>query len=346
MDYSAASIGAIGSPAKLFDLPDPMGLPLNAYAALDLSFNPDRTRITYLMPIEIGAINGLYSFLLAAEVNSDGADQVSVLNVDGGGRSVPTLPLLIYAYFPDVYDQVAVVSSPYSDFDPPRYLLPTEWALLTAPAGNQARIEATILAMLSGTDSPYSGAAGYGSFYANADNIATAPPVTGQLQVAHDAGSAYQASPSGSAVASSLSNSGRAAKLIFSGTVTNITLDTQGLDYGVVTISGSGAYAGDTFTIQYENENICAYKQSYSASTPFVLGPDSVAYVPTNGTVFDNSDLYTIFKKGEKPAVDIVAIEASPQIAQISGIMTAWGDVRAAIPDQKCDFPYTTPWMN
>ena len=44
--------------------------------------------------------------------------------------------------------------------------------------------------------------------------------------------------------------------------------------------------------------------------------------------------------------MDIVAIEASPQITQISGIMTAWGDVRAAIPDQKCDFPYTTPWIN
>lgn len=344
--YSAASVGAIGSPAKLFDLPDPLGLPRNAYAALDLTFNELQTPINYLMPIEVGAINGLYAFLLAAELNNiDPDNHVSVLNVDGGGRSVPTLPLLIYSYFPNVYDQKAAVSSPDSTIEPP-LPFPSEWALLTAPAGNQARIEATILAMLSGADSPYNGAAGYGSFYAKADNIAISPPVTGQIKVAHDAGSAYQVSPTGSAVVASLNDSGRVAKVIFSGTVTDITLDTQGLDYGVVTVTGSGSYENDEFMIQYENENICAYKKSYSASSPYVLGPDSVAYVPTSGVVFDNSDLYNIFKQGQKPKVDIVGIQASPQITQVADILEAWAEVRAAIPNDNCDFPYTTPWLD
>ncbi len=343
-NYSAASVGAIGSPVELFNLPDPLNLPYNAYTASDLMFNKLQTPINYLMPIEVGAINGLYSFLLASKLsNIYSDDDISVLNVDGGGRSVPTLPLLIYSYFPNIYDQDAVVTSPTSEVDPP-LPSPSEWALLTAPGGNQERIESTILAMLSGADSPYTGAAGYGSFYAKADNISVSPPVTGQLQVAHDAGTAYKNSPSGSSVAASLNNSDRFAKVIFSGTVTNITLDTHGLDYGEVTITGSGSYAGDTFIIQYENENICAYKNSYSTATPFVLGPDSVAYVPTNGTIFDNSDLYNIFQSGGRPSVDIVAIEASYQITKIPGILEAWDLVRAAIPDNKCNFPYATPW--
>ena len=343
--YSAASVGAIGSPASLFDLPDPMGLPRNAYAGMNFLFNHLQTPIKYLMPIEVGAINGLFPFLLAVELNKDNPDnQVSVLNVDGGGRSVPTLPLLIYSYSSNVYDQSAIVSSPFSTVQgtPP---IPSEWAALNALGGSQARIEATILAMLSDKSSPYSGAAGYGSFYAKADEIAGSPPVTGQIKVAHDVGVAYQTSSTGTAVAAKLNDSGRNAKVVFSGTVTDVTQDTEGLDTGVVTITGSGSYENDEFTIQYENENICAYKRTYSTSAPFILGPDSVAYVPTKRGVFDNSDLYTDFQGGQKPEVDIVAIQASSQINDIPGIVKAWGAVRAAIPNGKCDFPYTTPWL-
>lgn len=344
-DHSAATIGAIGSPASLFDLPDPLELPLNAYRGMYFLFNHLETPINYLMPIEVGAINGLYALLVALELNKEiPGSQISVLNVDGGGRSVPTLPLLIYSYFPSVYDQSAVVTSPFStvQLKPP---VPSEWAILNALGGSQARIEATILAMLSGKNSPYSGAAGYGSFYAKADVIANSPPVTGQIKVARDIGQTYRGSPAGSAVAAKLNDSGRVAKVVFSGTVTNVTQDTQGLDYGVVTITGSGPYENDEFTIQYENENICAYLKTYSASAPYVLGPDSVAYVPTDGNVFDNSDLYKAFQGGQKPQVDIVAIQASPQITNIPGIVEAWGAVRAAIPNGQCDFPYTTPWL-
>ncbi|MYH70448.1 MAG: DUF917 family protein [Gammaproteobacteria bacterium] len=167
-----------------------------------------------------------------------------------------------------------------------------------------------------------------------------------QLSDPRDAGVAYGKSPSGESVANSLTSSGRHAQLIFSGTVTDITLDTQGLDLGVVTVSGSGNYDGDTFTIQYENENICAHKQSYSTTTPFVLGPDSIGYVPLDGTVFDNSDLYQQFQKGTRPKVDVIAVLASNQITQISNIMDAWQQVRAAIPNGKCNFEYKTPWLS
>lgn len=344
--YSAASVGAIGSPAELFSLTDPLGLPLNAYIGLDLVFEHYEAPISYIMPIEVGAINGIFAFLATNTLNNESSTlSISVLNVDGGGRSVPTLPLLLYSQYPNVYDQSAVVTSPTSVIMrvPPG---PSEWAILNAPGGNQERIESAILAMLSGTDSPYKGAAGYGSFYIKADDISGNPPVLGQLSVARDAGVAYGKSPTGESVANSLTGSGRHTQLIFSGAVTDITLDTQGLDLGVVTVSGSGNYDGDTFTIQYENENICAYKESYSTATPFVLGPDSIGYVPLDGTVFDNSDLYEQFKKGAKPKVDIIAVLASSQITQIPNIMDAWQEVRAAIPDGKCDFEYKTPWSS
>lgn len=343
--FKAASVGAIGSPATLFNLEDPLGLPLNAYNGLNITHADGATkRISYLMPIEVGAINGLYAFLLANKVTSS-TFPVTVLDVDGGGRSVPTLPLLLYSYFPDVYNQSALVTAPTAkpkgDVD-----TPSEYALLYAEDGNQGRVETTILAMLSGKDSPYAGAAGYGSFYADADDISKGLPVTGQISVAVDAGKAYKASPTGNSVATSLNNSGRTSKVIFSGKVTGITRDTEGLDLGLITITGSGNNAGDMFTINYENENICAYKHSYSTTTPFVLGPDSVGYVPTNGTMFDNSDLYNIFQGGEMPEVDIVAILTSKQVSDNSGIMAAWADVRKGIPESKCDFPYKTPWLN
>ena len=344
-NYTAASIGAIGSPAALFKLPDPLALPYNAYAAMDFLYEQYEKPIKYLMPIEVGAINGLYAFLLAQKLNGIHADNdIRVLDVDGGGRSVPTLPLLIYSYFPNLYDQSAFVASQYSTI-PPTNPIPSEWAVLTAAGGSQQRIEDTILAMLSGKDSPYAGAAGYGSFYAAADEIAGSPPVTGQIGVAHSVGQSYAQSPEGGKVASALESAGRTAKAIFSGKVTDITLDTSGLDYGVVTVTGTDSHSGDTFKVQYENENICAYLDSFSTSEPFVLGPDSIGYVPTNGTVFDNSDLYDlVHNKGQEPQVDIVAIKADDQILAIAGIMEAWGHVRAGIPAGACDFAYSSPW--
>ena len=344
-NYTAASIGAIGSPAALFDLPDPLALPYNVYGAMDFLYEKYEQPIKYLMPIEVGAINGLYSFLLAEKLNGINADNdIRVLDVDGGGRSVPTLPLLIYSYFPDVYEQSAFVASQYSVISPTDPI-PSEWAALTAAGGSQQRIEDTILAMLSSKDSPYAGAAGYGSFYAVADNIPGSPPVTGQIGVAHAVGQSYKDSPEGGTVASALQSAGRTAKAIFSGKVTDITLDTSGLDYGVVTVTGTGSYDGDTFSVQYENENICAYLDSYSKSEPYVLGPDSIGYVPTDGTAFDNSDLYDlVHNKGQQPQVDIVAIRADDQILAIPGIMEAWGDVRAGIPEGACDFDYSSPW--
>ena len=343
--YSAASIGAIGSPAELFKLPDPLSLPYNVYAAMDLTYEKYEKAIKYLMPIEVGAINGLYAFLLAEKLNSiNPENEITVLDVDGGGRSVPTLPLLMYSYFPDVYDQSAFVTSQFSAI-PPSHPFPTEWALLTAAGGSQDRIENTILSMLSGNDSPYKGAAGYGSFYASADDISDSPPVTGQIGVAHTVGNTYAESPEGSEVASALSDEGRSAKSVFSGKVTDITLDTSGLDYGVVTITGTGSYDGRKFTIQYENENICAYSDHYSSTEPYILGPDSIAYVPTDGIVFDNSDLYElVHTQKQQPAVDVVAIKADDQVLDMSGIMEAWSSVRAAIPKGACDFPYSSPW--
>lgn len=343
-NLAAASVGAIGSPADLFSLPDPLALPSTAYSALNFVYNSDnRSPIDYLMPIEVGAINGLYSFLLAYRINSHAVpDAVSVLNVDGGGRSVPTLPLLIYSQFPNIYSQEAAVTSPTATVIPPS-VTPDEWAFLTAAGGNQQRVEKTILAMLA-KNSPYQGAAGYGSFWTLVDDLVTAPPVQGQLSVARNLGGVYASAPAGDKVAASLTASQRTAKHIFSGRVASITRDTAGLDYGLVTIIGTGAYQGDTFTIQYENENICAFKASHSNTEPYVLGPDSIAYVPTDGAVFDNSDLYDIVQKGQHPYVDIVAILASPRITGIPGIMDSWSEVRSAIPHDACNFPYSSPW--
>ena len=95
--YSAASVGAIGSPAGLFELPDPLGLPFNAYVALDLTFKHLETPVNYLMPIEVGAINGLYPFLLASKLNNENpGNAISVLNVDGGNSRCCHPPQVIW----------------------------------------------------------------------------------------------------------------------------------------------------------------------------------------------------------------------------------------------------------
>ena len=347
----AATIGAIGSPEALFGLDNPLLLVETAFLAMFAHNLPPggspQPDIGYLMPVEVGSVNGLYAFLLAASINqtAPAGDQVSVLDVDGGGRSVPTLPLLIYSNFPKTYAQYAVLTSPEAEpVYPPAAPQPTEWALLTAQAGDQGRIENTILAMLSGKDSPYAGAAGYGSFYAPVSAVKLNPPVTGQISLAVKVGAAYKQSPTGDAVVGALGAGQRTAKVLFTGKVTNMTEDTTGLDYGVVTIAGSGANAGDTFTIQYENENICAFKESYSKTSPFVLGPDTVAYVPADGTVLDNSDLLAAVKAGQQPAVTIVAIDTVDAVKNNPAMMASWSQVRAAIPNNACNFAYAQPW--
>ena len=59
----------------------------------------------------------------------------------------------------------------------------------------------------------------------------------------------------------------------------------------------------------------------------------------------DYQNLTSGTNSGVRPDVDIVAILASPQITDIGGIMEAWEAVRAAIPNGKCNFAYSTPWI-
>ena len=345
----AAAVGAIGSPASIFSLIEPLGLPLNARRGLSVTFNAEDDIVSFLMPIEVGAINGLFPFLLANKISKEnGRNIVNILDVDGGGRSVPTLPLLIYSYYPNIYNQDAVVTSRYSKIDNDKKETPTEYARLHEAKGDQGRIESIILAMLDeNSNTPYEGVAGYGSFYATASDITEDVSITGQISIAIKVGLEYSKAHTGSNIVNALDESNRSAKAIFSGNVTKITLNKGSLDDGVVTVTGTGAYAKDIFTIYYENENICAYKQSYSTEKPFVLGPDSVAYVPVSGTAFDNSDLYKIVNSGSEPAVDIVAIKALDKITNNSGIMDAWSNVRQKdISDGRCNFPYTSPWMS
>ena len=348
----AATIGAIGSPEALLNLEDPISLPLNVFVGMESYYSlipklPEG--IAWLMPIEVGAVNGIYPFLLANAVNKSGQhDPVGVLNADGGGRSVPTLPLLIYASYGNdsIYDQRAIVTSQYSKVSLSPEQSPTEWAIITSDNGDQLRTENTILALLTGKDSPYSGVAGYGSFFVeSASRIKDAPPVTGQISLAVKLGAAWKQSPTGIAIVETLNSGGRVARSVFSGTITDVTEDTSGLDFGVVTVTGTGDDAGDTFTIQYQNENICAYKSSYSTTTPFVLGPDSIAYVPKD-IIFDNSDLYAMFKNGEKPEVTIVAIDTVAAVKGNANLMQAWAAVRSGIPQGVCDFPYAQPWKS
>lgn len=344
---TAALVAGIGSPEGLLQMSDPESfalVPYNATKVLESSFlQPDRKTLDYVFPIEVGACNGLFPFIAAILNNRDlqtsPSDGMKVFDMDGAGRSVPTLPLTVYSIHRSSYPMYPGIIAQANEFaanpsDP-------DFAIMCSSDEND--IEQTIIAAISSTGnfhSPYKGIAGLLLYSTDALSIHKNPGITGTLNDAICIGKIFEEGHDVTQNIISYFNDkkvgSRFCKRVFSGTIESYTEKTSGLDLGTITIKGKN---DQTFVLNFENENIYG---SLNGEVE-ILSPDSICYIPTNGPVFDNSDLISLLKEHEKPEVDVIAIEAPEPILNSSVLMGYWKKIWN---NNNYSGPFVQPWKH
>ena len=334
---TAAMVGAIGSPEAIFSMQSPFSLTKNVVQAYR---DFEQADLKYIMPVETGALNGTFALVTAIGLNKDSgkspAEGVAVMNMDGGGRSVPTLPLLYYASAPDVYPLYPAIIAQADDY---KIGEKADWVVLSSSSTDT--IESSIIDAISTSEafvSPYRGLAGILMYPLDASKVAQNPPIANTVTQAQQVGSYYNAGAGTavSAIVSYLTGQGRQAKPLISGTVVNMTESTAGLDKGQITIVDSARK--NTLVINYENENICATLNG----KPYIMAPDTIGYVPNPPPVLDNSDLHNAFKAGKRPTMVVLGIEADSKILKTSSLMDSWKPIRKG---NDCPETFSQPWL-
>lgn len=329
----------MGSPDALFKTANPHA-PKNAFIALQQwcqrtgkSFYPaykDFERFNFVLPIEIGAINAASPLTVAAQL------QIPIINADGAGRSIPTLPLTTFAGngIPLFPNYVASEAPPGSKFNTGQVNVPDE-----------KNLEQAIIGLVM--TEPFGGIAGLAIYAMNGQTLNDKPPVSGTLIDALEIGYIYQSTEGEQRAYSIVEylNQGaakpRKAKPIFHGYITQMVQAEGGTDVGQIVVSAADE-SGTELWIYNQNENIFASLNTQGE--PYIMGPDSICYVPASGEMFDNSDLWNIYQQpGYKPIeVYIVGIDAPDVVKDNSKLMANWQAVRSQFGYSG---PYTQNWL-
>ena len=341
-DGAWAAVSAnMGSPSALFQTTNPFA-PANAFGALEewCAAQPDDSRFSgfsgfsAVVPVEVGAINSASPLTTAAQMNR------VIVDADGAGRSIPTLPLTQYARNIPLYPNViASESQPGQHFNTAQVNVPHE-----------AGAELAIIGLVLST--PFGGIAGLAIYPLQAMDWAAAPPVAGTLYDALRIGRAVQQTEGparAEAVVSYLTterpDGPRAARVVFRGRITQMTQAEGGTDVGYIVLHGSAPDESAHVDLWIYNQNENIFCQRSDQSGPLIMGPDSLCYVPDTGDVFDNSDLWNLYQADPAtiPEVSIVAIDAPGVVKDNAGLLQAWASERAQFGYSG---PYVQPWLD
>jgi len=328
----------MGSPGALFKTANPHA-PKNAFIALQQwcqgtgkSFDgryENFDRFNFVLPIEIGAINAASPLTVAAQLG------IPIINADGAGRSIPTLPLTTFAgSIPLFPNYVASEAPPGTPFNTGQVDVPDEKTLEQAIIG---------LVMTE----PFGGIAGLAIYAMNGQTLKAKPPVSGTLIDALRIGSIYNSFDGqhrADHIVEYLNVSAakpRNARQIFHGHITQMVEAEGGTDIGQIVISAADK-SGTELWIYNQNENIFASLNTQAE--PYIMGPDSICYVPAFGEMFDNSDLWNMYQKpGYEPIeVYIVGIDAPDVVKHNPQLMANWQAVRSQFGYSG---PYTQNWL-
>jgi hypothetical protein len=346
-----AVVAGMGSPLKLFDDPTLVKAAIPAYEVLaDLCFSfkaagkeryKSLSLMDFCLPVEIGAVNSLVPMIVA-----DGTPPILypfvmktvVIDADGAGRAVPTLPLTTYARQIPIYPNVLGGDN---ELEPQS----TYFDYASLNVQDESTLEAAFLGLIDSTAFGY--ASGLAIYAASALSFRACNPVPNGVSDSLVLGQIINQTSGNdriSQVLSYVNNSmQRVAKQIFYGQVTDMEQATSSLDNGYVKLAGSGNFANQNFEVLIENENIWATITRNGTTQPYIVSPDSMNYLTDTGDVLDNSDLWTAYQKGERPTLSIIAIQAAKEVRNNSALMTAWA---SEVASKKGPNTYITPWIN
>ncbi len=282
-DCIAASVAFMGAPDSINSDFPPQDIIL-AFKDLNerakIKYNKP---ITYLIPVETGALNIAAAYMVAIEMNNQNKQKsdwpiIKVIDADGAGRSVPTLTLLTFSTN-KVFCNPSVLSKAYLSKE-------RNSSVKTSSKSNQSitpislsveNSEASVIEEIArdimSTSNIFDQYAGLGIWIMDNENLKKADPVEGGISKSLALGNKLRST---SSVYEDLEINGQV--ILFEGTLVNVEESTAGgFDLGNAKFVND---YGELFNIYLENENIIAWKNS--EETPMIMAPDSICYIAHN----------------------------------------------------------------
>ena len=304
------------------------------------------TEFSYFHPLEVGATNTVAPIIAVAKMNKTEGKSIKIIDADTAGRAIPTLPLIVFT----AYDNPAI-----SWF--PNYVASKTQSDGSCYTGQFNLPDGTSLedAFITLIIDQFDKLGGFSVFPMNGETLKSCPSVDGTLSDAYNVGliydnSAYTQEEKAQQIVNYFNNRGRKSKIIFTGTVDSITTQQSGTDNGSIIINGTDSCTGYIFELKVSNENILAYKYTNASDKgdPYILGPDSMSYVPLNTDmdVYDNSDLTNYLNCPNAPEIklNVIGISAPLVITSKADLIKHWTEEWALMGFDGTS--YTQPWLN
>ncbi len=262
-DKIAAVIAYIGAPTAIGSVSKPVAA-LNAFDELNaLCQESQQQSISYLVPVEIGAISTLVACIVAS------AKGIPVVDADGAGRAVPALTMLTL-----------------SSLNPnPLVLASSSGIDVNLKTKSVSIAEDLSLSVISSPSFGY--VAGLGIWPMQASAFDQVLPIRGTLSLCNQLGDILRHAQTPVPAARKLIDAnGYTSYILAQGRVTKASSQIEGsLDVGEIVIQ---TQSGDTVTVLSTNENLIAW--SSKRNTPLVIGPDLACYVSAAGQPYSNAD--------------------------------------------------------
>lgn len=320
-----ATSANMGAPDALFKTTNPHA-PANAFRAMEAELHMMRGAdprfrhfppqgFSWVLPIEVGAINTASPLTVAAQLSRGRAVGLAVVDADGAGRSIPTLSLTVFAANA-IAPHPAVVASEGAHPSASGEGIPGYDAGVIRVNDETAAEEAIIGLVMS---APFGGIAGMSMYPLTASELLRrTPPVGGTLSLALEIGRALEAcrgAERAHRVVACIRNAGRASAVIWHGRVREVVQAEGGVDVGRIVLDDA-AGSGAQLTIYNENENVFAIRSDQDA--PCVIGPDSICYVTADDAplAIDNSDLNRLYQQAPDMRLEmfVVAVAAAAEM--------------------------------
>lgn len=313
----AVMVAYLGAPEAINSAMYPSG-PVMAVQNVQARLASQGRKLAYIMPPESGALGFTVAALVAAKLG------LAVIDADGAGRAVPSLPMLTFAA---------------AEIDPRPAFLVSQGGLCVeldvTPRGgdggnatHQRDVSAIVEQMLRPVvaDPEFGQFGGLAMWVMTPPEIRRATPIRGTLSRALALGRAVGSGDVrgvSQMIGYLAAQCGIAARAVSEpGELVSAKVDTRGgFDVGRICIR-----AGEhTYTVLYQNESLLAWDSR--RAEPIVLSPDSVAYfVGGEGqSIFTNGDLLmddgSLNPAVGKRPVTLLAWRADPELGRPGGLI-------------------------
>jgi len=309
----------------------------------------DFSDFKYILPMEVGTVNSILP-IIACKLAKDLGRELKVIDADPSGRATPVLPLTLLAgnnvpFYPNFI--ASGNTKPYFS----SYNLES-----------LDHVQECFGQMF--TSSAFKNSGGFSLYPTSKKNLKDEYIVQNTMTDALNLGKIIKTSDTITQrieqVINYMNNTSkekRYTKKIFYGTLANIeTTVVNGTDVGVLAIMSEDNMLFKAYT---ENENIYANiitdtRKNEQKEEPFIMGPDSICYLPEiiyhtenssnqDIVVTDVTELSILFKDKNVKTINlyVIAIDAPKDVQNCKGLIENWETLNKSLGGED---KYTQPW--